>query len=197
MYSIKKKVNWFPWSDEALNKAEKENKLIFLSVGYSTCHWCHVMERESFENESVAKVLNNDFIAIKVDREERPDIDKIYMNYVTAITQHGGWPMSVWLAPKTLSPIYGGTYYPKQHFVGILEQLSELWKNDNSELIEKSNYVMNALNESIIKKEIDSSIGKTSGIFNKTYDTFNKRYDRKLGGFGNAPVSVDTFMLHL
>ena len=83
-------VNWYPWNDEALNKAKKENKLIFLSVGYSTCHWCHVMERESFENEQVAKVLNDKFVCIKVDREERPDIDKIYMNYVTAITQHGG-----------------------------------------------------------------------------------------------------------
>ena len=104
-------VDWFAWGDEAFTKARTENKPIFLSIGYSTCHWCHVMEHESFENEAVAAVLNEKFVAIKVDREERPDIDRVYMNFVQATTGSGGWPMSVWLTPD-LKPFYGGTYFP-------------------------------------------------------------------------------------
>ncbi|KAK6640110.1 hypothetical protein RUM43_008387 [Polyplax serrata] len=104
-------VDWYPWGEEAFTKAMKENKLIFLSVGYSTCHWCHVMEKESFENEEIAKILNENFVCIKVDREERPDVDKLYMLFVQAYSGHGGWPMSVWLQPD-LIPVAGGTYYP-------------------------------------------------------------------------------------
>ncbi|HRI87446.1 MAG TPA: thioredoxin domain-containing protein, partial [Candidatus Hydrogenedentes bacterium] len=104
-------VDWYPWGEEALAKARAENKPIFLSIGYSACHWCHVMERESFENEAVAEVLNKDFVCIKVDREERPDLDEIYMTAVQIMTGSGGWPMSVWLTPE-LKPFYGGTYYP-------------------------------------------------------------------------------------
>ena len=104
-------VNWFPWGDDAFAKARAEDKPIFLSIGYSTCHWCHVMEHESFENETVAAVLNEHFVPIKVDREERPDIDRVYMTFVQATTGSGGWPMSVWLTPD-LKPFYGGTYFP-------------------------------------------------------------------------------------
>ncbi|HEX7140590.1 MAG TPA: thioredoxin domain-containing protein, partial [Vicinamibacterales bacterium] len=104
-------VDWFPWTEEAFEKARTDDKPIFLSVGYSTCHWCHVMERESFENPGIAAVLNDHFVSIKVDREERPDVDRVYMMFVQASTGHGGWPMSVWLTPD-LTPFYGGTYFP-------------------------------------------------------------------------------------
>ena len=104
-------VDWYPWGPAAFEKAHRENKPIFLSIGYSTCHWCHVMERESFENQQTADILNREFVAIKVDREERPDIDRIYMTFVQATTGSGGWPMSVWLTPD-LQPFFGGTYFP-------------------------------------------------------------------------------------
>ena len=104
-------VDWYPWGEEAFERAREEEKPIFLSIGYSTCHWCHVMERESFENEEIAAFLNEHFVSIKVDREERPDVDRVYMTYVQATTGSGGWPMSVWLTPD-LQPVLGGTYFP-------------------------------------------------------------------------------------
>ena len=125
-------VEWFPWGDEAFAKAASENKPIFLSVGYSTCHWCHVMEHESFENDAVAAVLNEHFVSIKVDREERPDVDRVYMTFVQATTGSGGWPMSVWLTPD-LKPFYGGTYFPptsrwgRPGFVDILQEIGRVW----------------------------------------------------------------------
>src|SRR5438067_1430824 len=111
-------VDWLPWGDEAFEKARREEKPIFLSVGYSTCHWCHVMERESFENETVAQIMNEHFVSVKVDREERPDVDRIYMTFVQhASGGHGGWPMSVFLTPD-LKPFFGGTYFPPQDAYG-------------------------------------------------------------------------------
>ncbi|MGC9036586.1 MAG: thioredoxin domain-containing protein, partial [Verrucomicrobiia bacterium] len=104
-------VDWFPWGDEAFNKAKAENKPIFLSIGYSTCHWCHIMEKESFENNEIAKYLNEHFVSIKVDREERPDIDRIYMTFVQATAGQGGWPLSIFLTPEA-KPFFGGTYFP-------------------------------------------------------------------------------------
>ncbi len=112
-------VDWYPWGEEAFAKARQENKPIFLSVGYSTCHWCHVMEHESFENEEVAAIMNRDFVNIKVDREERPDVDRVYMTFVQATTGGGGWPMSVWLTPD-LKPFVGGTYFPPEDRYGQL-----------------------------------------------------------------------------
>lgn len=106
-------VDWYPWGEEALGRARRENKPIFLSVGYSTCHWCHVMERESFENEEIARLLNEHFIAVKVDREERPDLDHLYMSFTQALTGQGGWPMNVFLTPG-LAPFYAATYIPPQ-----------------------------------------------------------------------------------
>ena len=105
-------VDWYPWGDEALNKAKAENKLILVSVGYAACHWCHVMEKECFEDEEVAKIMNRHFVCIKVDREERPDVDKIYMDAVMLMTQRGGWPLNAVALPDK-RPIYGGTYFPK------------------------------------------------------------------------------------
>src|SRR5881398_3301509 len=143
-------VDWFPWGDEAFARARLENKPIFLSIGYSTCHWCHVMERESFENEQVADVLNRDFVAIKVDREERPDVDSIYMNFVQATTGGGGWPMSVWLTPD-LKPFIGGTYFPpdsrwgRPGFRQVLEQLATAWQNDRERVLQAGEDVLDQL----------------------------------------------------
>ena len=133
-------VDWYPWGQEAFEKARKENKPIFLSIGYSTCHWCHVMERESFENEPIAEVLNRHFVPIKVDREERPDVDRIYMNFVQATTGSGGWPMSVWLTPE-LKPFFGGTYFPAGESLwarGVQANPGADWRRRGSGIATKS-----------------------------------------------------------
>ncbi len=133
-------VDWFAWNEEAFEKARRENKPIFLSIGYSTCHWCHVMERESFENDRVAEYLNAHFVSIKVDREERPDVDKIYMMFVQATTGSGGWPMSVFLTPN-LKPFFGGTYFPPDNrhgrpgFLQVLDHVAGLWHKREKDVI--------------------------------------------------------------
>src|SRR5512146_2877978 len=132
-------VDWFPWGDEAFAKARREDKPIFLSIGYSTCHWCHVMERESFEDASLAEFLNRHFVSIKVDREERPDVDKIYMTFVQAMTGQGGWPLNVFLTPD-LKPFYGGTYWPPENqygrpgFRSVLQQVQQAWTEKQEQI---------------------------------------------------------------
>src|SRR5829696_7969721 len=134
-------VDWHPWGEEALARARAEDKPILLSIGYSACHWCHVMERESFENEAIAKLMNEHFVPVKVDREERPDLDDIYMKAVQALTGSGGWPMSVFLTPE-LEPFYAGTYFPprgaygRPGFAEVLSALASTWK-ENREKVEK------------------------------------------------------------
>ncbi len=136
-------VDWFAWGKEAFEKAKDEHKPIFLSVGYSTCHWCHVMERESFENPEIAGLLNAHFVSVKVDREELPDLDRLYMNYVQSSTGRGGWPMSVWLTPD-LKPFYGGSYFPPEERYGmtgfktILLTIARLWQSDEKKIIAAS-----------------------------------------------------------
>ncbi|MCK5105105.1 MAG: thioredoxin domain-containing protein, partial [Cyclobacteriaceae bacterium] len=122
-------VNWYPWGKEALDKARNENKLIIVSIGYAACHWCHVMEHESFEDEEVAKFMNENFVAIKVDREERPDIDQVYMNAVQLLTGSGGWPLNCITLPDG-RPIYGGTYFPKTQWIDMLMKVSEFVKQN-------------------------------------------------------------------
>src|SRR2546425_12609559 len=132
-------VDWYPWGPEAFEKARSESKPVFLSIGYSSCHWCHVMERESFESETIAKLLNETFVSIKVDREERPDVDEIYMRAVQLLTGSGGWPMSVFLTPDQ-KPFWGGTYFPpddrggRPGFASILAALSETYAGRRSEV---------------------------------------------------------------
>src|SRR5271156_5748499 len=132
-------VDWYPWGEEAFAKARAENKPIFLSIGYSTCHWCHVMAHESFENPATAKIMNEHFVCIKVDREERPDVDKVYMTFVQATTGSGGWPMSVWLTPD-LKPFLGGTYFPpadrygRPGFPNVLMQVANVWEKDRAKI---------------------------------------------------------------
>src|ERR1041384_8274514 len=136
-------VDWFAWGDEAFEKARRENKPIFLSIGYSTCHWCHVMERESFESEEVAKYLNEHFVSIKVDREERPDVDKIYMSFVQSTTGSGGWPLNCFLTPD-LKPFFGGTYFPPENrygrgsFLSVLQQIVKIWQERRSDVTDSA-----------------------------------------------------------
>src|SRR6202008_696785 len=128
-------VDWHPWGAEALQKAKDENKLILVSIGYSACHWCHVMEHESFEDENVAKLMNEHFINIKVDREERPDIDMVYMGAVQLMTGQGGWPLNCFALPDG-RPIYGGTYFPKHQWVNVLSNLADLFKTNSNKAYE-------------------------------------------------------------
>src|SRR5918994_436127 len=134
-------VDWYPWGDEALARARAEDKPIFLSIGYSTCHWCHVMEHESFENHAIADLLNRDFVSIKVDREERPDVDRVYMSFVQATTGAGGWPMTVFLTPE-LKPFFGGTYFPpssrwgRPGFAELVTELARVWKEERERVNE-------------------------------------------------------------
>ena len=140
-------VDWFPWGQEALEKAKKENKPIFLSIGYSACHWCHVMAHESFENPEIAKVMNEGFINIKVDREERPDVDSVYMKAVIALTGHGGWPISLFLTPE-LKAYLGGTYYPpaakfnRLGFMQILDEASQMHEQEDEKVLTRSNIII-------------------------------------------------------
>src|SRR5215831_2487839 len=143
-------VDWYPWGEEAFAKARRESKPIFLSVGYSTCHWCHVMAHESFENEEIAAIMNREFVNIKVDREERPDVDRVYMTFVQATTGAGGWPMSVWLTPS-LEPFYGGTYFPpdarwgRPSFVEVLQTIARAWADDRLRVIKSAATVVDEL----------------------------------------------------
>src|SRR5574339_685665 len=145
-------VDWYPWGEEAFEASRAENKPIFLSVGYSTCYWCHVMERQSFENDQIALEMNQRFINIKVDREERPDVDQLYMTAVQVLTRHGGWPMSVFLSPD-LKPFYGGTYYPptdmhgRPGFVTVLKGIEDAYKNRPEDVEQTANQLVNILQD--------------------------------------------------
>ena len=181
-------VDWYPWGEEAFGKAQRESKPIFLSIGYSTCHWCHVMERESFENEAIAALLNRDYVAIKVDREERPDVDRIYMTYVQATTGGGGWPMSVWLTPE-LRPFVGGTYFPPENRYGragfplLLERIADSWKKDRERIEESSVNVLAQL-----QQHIGNSPGAMdAGAIESGFNYWRRNFDAQLGGFGQAP----------
>ena len=184
-------VDWHPWGEEAFEKARKENKPIFLSIGYSTCHWCHVMERESFENDSIAAIMNKHFVCIKVDREERPDVDKVYMSTVQAITGSGGWPLSAWLTPE-LKPFYGGTYFPPESkfgrpgFPDILLQLSNAWNERREEVLQSGNNLVEALKKHTTVAA-DSSVIQLAPLMQSAYSQYDQMYDARLGGFGSAP----------
>ncbi len=177
-------VDWYPWGEDAFARAVKENKPIFLSIGYSTCHWCHVMERECFENPEIAAQLNRDFISIKVDREERPDIDQVYMSYVMATTGGGGWPMSVLLTPDR-HPFFGGTYFPPETFKDILRQASEAWHKDSKGIIAGTPAVMESfrrMNAPAAGKEpVDPK------LLTAAFESYSKAFDARHGGFGPAP----------
>lgn len=183
-------VDWYPWSEDAFEKAEKENKPVFLSIGYSTCHWCHVMEHESFEDKEVAELMNDVFISIKVDREERPDIDSIYMTVCQMMTGHGGWPLTVIMTPDK-KPFFAGTYFPKESrygrigFKDLIVQLNNAWKTKQMEIVSNTENVMKALDEFY---NTESSFGNlTESDLDEAFEYFNSRFDDKHGGFGNSP----------
>jgi uncharacterized protein len=183
-------VDWYPWGEDAFAKARRENKPIFLSVGYSTCHWCHVMAHESFESEEVAAVMNREFVNIKVDREERPDVDRVYMTFVQATTGGGGWPMSVWLTPD-LKPFVGGTYFPPEDRYGqpgfkkVLERIATAWKDNHDKIVEQGGKIVAALRESQSTPETEGKID--AAILAAAYRQVERSYDPKEGGFGSAP----------
>src|SRR6266540_1001421 len=183
-------VDWYPWGEEAFAKARRENKPVFLSVGYSTCHWCHVMAHESFENEEVAAIMNREFVNIKVDREERPDVDRVYMTFVQATTGGGGWPMSVWLAPD-LKPFVGGTYFPPEDRYGqpafktVLERIATAWKQNHDKIVEQGGKIVDALRDSQSAGKIEGKID--AAILDSAYHQIDRSYDPKEGGFGSAP----------
>jgi uncharacterized protein len=183
-------VDWYPWGEDAFAKARRENKPIFLSVGYSTCHWCHVMAHESFESEEVAAIMNREFVNIKVDREERPDVDRVYMTFVQATTGGGGWPMSVWLTPD-LKPFVGGTYFPPEDRYGqpgfkkVLERIAAAWKDNHDRIVEQGGKIVAALRESQSTPAAEGKID--AGILDAAYRQIERSYDPKEGGFGSAP----------
>jgi hypothetical protein len=184
-------VDWYAWGEEAFAKAHKENKPIFLSIGYSTCHWCHVMERESFENEEVAKFLYVNFVSIKVDREERPDVDKIYMTFVQATTGQGGWPLNTFLTPD-LKPFFGGTYFPpdarygRPSFLQLLQHIHQLWQTRHGDLADSAEKIYAQLEEAASRTST-SNILLTTSVVREAGSRFKSAYDPRNGGFGSAP----------
>jgi len=185
-------VDWFPWNEEAFETARRENKPIFLSIGYSTCHWCHVMERESFEEERIAARLNRDFVSIKVDREERPDVDKIYMMFVQATTGGGGWPMSVFLTPD-LKPFLGGTYFPpdsrhgRPGFLQVLEHVADLWSKKRDEIAASASSMHSELEMATKTSAIGHHPELNASVLQQAAELFKSAYDPRNGGFGGAP----------
>jgi len=182
-------VDWYPWGEEAFEKAKMEDKPIFLSVGYSTCHWCHVMAHESFEDPTVAKFMNDVFVSIKVDREERPDIDKIYMTVCQLMTGSGGWPLTIIMTPDK-KPFFAGTYFPKESrfgrigLVDLVQRVKGLWKNERKQLVESSDKITFALQD-VNTESPGRSLAES--VLRKTYFQLSGRYDKKNGGFGTAP----------
>jgi len=178
-------VDWYPWGQEAFEKARREQKPIFLSVGYSTCHWCHVMERESFSDPGIAEIMNQHFVSIKVDREERPDVDRVYMTFVQATTGSGGWPMSVFLTPD-LKPFFGGTYFPRDQLRTLLLRASEAWEKDRDKVLESAGRVTGAL-QGYVNAGAAAGISLDESVLARTYQQINASYDPTHGGFGDAP----------
>jgi len=183
-------VDWYPWGQEALERSRAEDKPILLSIGYSACHWCHVMEHESFENEAIAQIMNDNFVCIKVDREERPDLDSIYMNAVQMMTGHGGWPMTMFLTPE-LKPFYGGTYYPPEDsrgmagFPRVLNAIADSYKNRRPEILASADAITAELRKG--DRFVASNEMLTTEVLNSAFSTLTGNFDPKHGGFGGAP----------
>jgi uncharacterized protein YyaL (SSP411 family) len=184
-------VDWFAWGNEAFEKARREDKPIFLSIGYSTCHWCHVMERESFENQEVADFLNQHFVSIKVDREERPDVDKIYMTFVQAMTGSGGWPLNVFITPD-LKPFYGGTYWPPESkfgrpgFLQVLQSIDSAWRTKRVQLTNSSSNLHEQL-QAMTARQDGNAVILTSSALTNAGAALKQGYDKVYGGWGAAP----------
>lgn len=187
-------VNWYPWCKEAFERAKKEDKPVFLSIGYSTCHWCHVMAHESFEDEKVAEILNRYFVSIKVDKEERPDIDSIYMAVCQSFTGSGGWPTSIFLTPDQ-KPFFAGTYFPKTArygqigFLDLLMAVAEKWQTNREELLTSAERIVAALKgeEKAHTRKAGSTLSEDVGLLDKAVELYKHSFDAAYGGFGEAP----------
>src|SRR3989338_3057549 len=185
-------VHWYPWGDEAFAKAKAEDKPVFLSIGYSTCHWCHVMEHESFENPEIAEVMNKYFVSIKVDREERPDVDNIYMKAVVSLTGSGGWPLSVFVTADR-KPFYGGTYFlpdsqwGRPGFKELLLSINDAWQNKRDELVKSSHSITQNLQSKSSWGQIGGNPMPDEGTLRSAYGQYAQRFDSRYGGFGGAP----------
>jgi uncharacterized protein YyaL (SSP411 family) len=192
-------VEWYPWGNEVIERARAEDRPIFLSIGYATCHWCHVMERESFENPHIAALLNEWFVPVKVDREERPDVDRIYMTAVQAMGIGGGWPLSVFLTPD-LRPFYGGTYFPPESrygragFPDVLRKIHELWEGDRQRLLESAEGITRFLNETPLAAAEGDPPGREA--MELCHDQFRSTFDQVHGGFGRGPKFPRPAVLH-
>ena len=185
-------VDWYPWGEEAFKKACDEDKPIFLSIGYSTCHWCHVMEKESFEDEQTAALMNDAFISIKVDREERPDIDNIYMTVCQMITGSGGWPLTIIMTPDK-RPFFAATYIPKEkHYnrpgmMDIIPQVKKLWNSDRNKVLSSAEQVTQHLQEISLKDSASSTELDPQEIIGLSFKHLEMMFDKHHGGFGSAP----------
>jgi uncharacterized protein YyaL (SSP411 family) len=200
-------VDWYPWGEAPFDRARREDRLVFVSIGYSTCHWCHVMAHESFEDASIASQLNRDFVSIKLDREERPDIDRVYMTFVQATTGAGGWPMSVWLTPDR-KPIFGGTYFPpssrwgRPGFSEVLTEIARAWRDDRPRLLESAETIADRLRDATGAGEASPDRGVVAGrdAIDAGVRAFADAFDVRHGGFGGAPKfprpSELLFLLH-
>ncbi len=184
-------VDWYAWGEEAFDLARREDKPIFLSIGYSTCHWCHVMEHESFEDPAIARLLNQNFVSIKVDREERPDVDRVYMTFVQSTTGSGGWPMTVFLTPE-LKPFYGGTYFPpssrwgRPGFADLVSEISRVWKQDRRRVDEAASELTARLTAVATGSRAETEIADVDAL-DVAVEQFRMAFDRRHGGFGTAP----------
>ncbi|HEV7589112.1 MAG TPA: thioredoxin domain-containing protein [Longimicrobium sp.] len=193
-------VEWYPWGPEALEHARAEDRAILLSVGYSACHWCHVMERESFEDEATATLMNERFVCVKVDREERPDVDSIYMTAVQQMTGRGGWPMTVFLTPQG-APFYGGTYYPPEPRYGmpsfrqVLLAVSEAWRERRADVDRSADELREMLRQNAAVRPAASALD--AGVLDRAYAELARRFDPRWGGFGSAPKFPQAMVLEL
>jgi uncharacterized protein YyaL (SSP411 family) len=187
-------VDWHPWGPEVFEQARAEDRPILLSVGYAACHWCHVMAHESFEDAAVAEVMNRLFVNVKVDREERPDVDAVYMDAVQALTGHGGWPMTVFLTPEG-RPFYGGTYYPKAQFLQLLEAIDDAWRNRRAEVDGAAGQLVQALDRTGRIEPADDVPGVDH--LNAALQQLAATFDREWGGFGRAPKFPQAMNLEL
>ena len=187
-------VDWYPWGDEAFARARQDDKPIFLSIGYSTCHWCHVMAEESFEDVEIARALNEGYVAIKVDREERPDVDRVYMAFVQATTGSGGWPMTVFLTPD-LKPFYGGTYFPpssrwgKPGFIDLLGELAHVWKDDRARVEHAAGELFARLQlvAGPRRPSAEPRVVADADTLDFAVEQFQRAFDTRHAGFGEAP----------
>ncbi|WP_025690176.1 thioredoxin domain-containing protein, partial [Paenibacillus zanthoxyli] len=185
-------VDWMPWGEEAFEKAKAENKPVFVSIGYSTCHWCHAMEEESFNDEEVAELLNGNYVAVKVDREERPDIDALYMSVCQAMTGGGGWPLTVLLTPEK-KPFYAGTYFPKRRMMGqvglmeVLEQVRAKWETDSAKLHQLGDELLSELQAAAAKNSVEQDVELSEDLLHHAFRLYTAIFDNVNGGFGQAP----------